>query len=140
MRSSLAVRSAGWLAGLAAALWMTAGGTAGASTVAATNPSSPSPSSSPGASSSPSPGSSLSPGSSSGGGSWTVYHGDPAGRGVAVSSGTVDTASQAWTSPALDGEIYGEPLVSAGRVYVATENDTVYALSAATGAVAWSRH
>ena len=42
----------------------------------------------------------------------------------------MDTASPAWTSPALDGQIYGEPLVSAGRVYVATENDTVYALSA----------
>ena len=27
-----------------------------------------------------------------------------------------------------------------GRVYVATENDTVYALSAATGAVVWSTH
>jgi len=129
MRSSLAVRSAGSLAGLTAALWMTMGGTAGASTVAATNPGS-----SPAASSSPSPS------SSSGGGSWTVYHGDPAGGGVAVSSGTVGTASRAWTSPALDGEIYGEPLVWAGRVYVATENDTVYALSAATGAVAWSRH
>ena len=30
--------------------------------------------------------------------------------------------------------------MSAGRVYVATENDTVYALSATTGKVAWSRH
>ena len=30
--------------------------------------------------------------------------------------------------------------MSAGRVYVATEDNTVYALSAATGAVAWSRH
>ncbi len=50
------------------------------------------------------------------------------------------TAASAWSSPALDGELYGEPLVSAGRVYVATENDTVYALSAATGKVAWSRH
>ena len=40
----------------------------------------------------------------------------------------------------LDGQIYGEPLVYVGRVYVATENDTVYALSAATGTVAWSAH
>ena len=52
----------------------------------------------------------------------------------------VDTTAAVWTSPALDGQIYGEPLVSAGRVYVATEDDTVYALSAATGAVAWSVH
>ena len=115
MRSRLALRTAGWVAGLTAALWMTAGGPAGAISFA-------------NASSSP------------GAGSWTVYHGDPAGSGAAAAAGRVDTGSRAWTSAALDGEIYGEPLVSAGRVYVATENNTVYALSAATGAVAWSRH
>ena len=49
-------------------------------------------------------------------------------------------ASPAWTSPALDGQLYGEPLVSGGRIYVATENDTVDALSASTGAVVWSTH
>jgi outer membrane protein assembly factor BamB len=73
-------------------------------------------------------------------GAWTVYHGDPAGTGDASSASAVDTATPTWTSPALDGQIYGEPLVYAGRVYLATENDTVYALSAATGAVAWSAH
>ncbi len=129
MRSSRAVRTAGWLAGLTAALWMTAGGSAGAGTLATS-----------GTSSSPS----ASPGSSQAGtaqaGSWTVYHGDPAGHGVAATPGRVNTPFQKWASPALDGQIYGEPLVLAGRVYVATENNTVYALSAATGRVAWSRH
>ena len=72
--------------------------------------------------------------------SWTVYHGDAAGRGVAAPVAAVNTTTRAWTSPVLDGQIYGEPLVSAGRVYVATQNDTVYALSAATGVVAWSAH
>jgi outer membrane protein assembly factor BamB len=38
----------------------------------------------------------------------------------------------------LDGQLYGEPLVASGLVVVATEADTVYALSAATGAVVWS--
>jgi len=71
---------------------------------------------------------------------WTVYHGNPAGTGVALSVTAVNTRTRAWTSPALDGDIYGEPLVFAGRVYVATENDTVYALSAATGRPVWSRH
>ncbi len=118
MRSRLALRTARWLTGLTAALWMTARRLAAACRSLLAN-------------ASPSPGA----------GSWTVYHGDPAGSGAAAPArGRVDTASPAWTSPALDGEIYGEPLVSAGRVYVATENDTVYALSAATGAVAWSRH
>jgi outer membrane protein assembly factor BamB len=72
--------------------------------------------------------------------SWTVYHDSAAGSGVAGPVIAVDTSTRAWTSPALDGEIYGEPLVWAGQVYVATENDTVYALSSATGAVAWSKH
>jgi outer membrane protein assembly factor BamB len=71
---------------------------------------------------------------------WTVYHGNPAGTGVAPSVTAVNTGTRAWTSPTLDGEIYGEPLVYAGRVFVATENDTVYALSAATGRQVWSRH
>jgi polyvinyl alcohol dehydrogenase (cytochrome) len=72
--------------------------------------------------------------------SWTVYHANLEGTGVAAPVAAVDTRTAAWTSPALDGQVYGEPLVDAGRVYVATENDTVYALSAATGSVAWSRH
>jgi outer membrane protein assembly factor BamB len=72
--------------------------------------------------------------------SWTVYHGDPAGSGVARSVPGVDTSARAWTSPALDGQLYGEPLVSGGRVFVATENDTVYALSAGSGAIVWSKH
>ncbi len=70
--------------------------------------------------------------------SWTVYRDDPAGSGVAAGVGSVDTAVRAWTSPTLDGQLYGEPLVFDNRVYVATENDVVYALSAATGAIVWS--
>src|SRR3984885_9634994 len=123
MRSGLTVRTAGGLAGLIAVLWMTAGGTAGAATSTATSPSSP-------ASPRPSPGAD----------SWTVYHGDPAGRGVAACPGLVTTAASVWSTAALDGQLHGEPLASRGRVYVATENDTVYALSAATGKVVWSRH
>ncbi len=81
-----------------------------------------------------------SPPPSAAAGSWTVYHDDLAGDGVAPPVSAVDTTAAVWNSPALDGQIYGEPLIYAGRVYVATENDTVYALSAATGAVAWSAH
>lgn len=54
--------------------------------------------------------------------------------------GAVDTAKTAWTSPALDGELFGQPLASGALVYVATENDTVYALNATSGTVAWSTH
>jgi polyvinyl alcohol dehydrogenase (cytochrome) len=72
--------------------------------------------------------------------SWGVYHGDPAGSGVAASVTSIDLSSPAWTSPSLDGQLYGAPIVSDERVYVATENDTVVALSAGTGAVLWSTH
>jgi outer membrane protein assembly factor BamB len=72
--------------------------------------------------------------------SWTVYHGDPGGTGVGATISSVDVASPAWTSPALDGALYGEPLASGGQVFVATEADTVYALSATNGTVAWSTH
>jgi outer membrane protein assembly factor BamB len=40
----------------------------------------------------------------------------------------------------LDGQVYAEPLVFDGHVFAATENDTVYSLDAATGAVEWSTH
>lgn len=70
---------------------------------------------------------------------WTVYHHDPAGRGVAAPI-NLSRARQVWASPALDGQLYGEPLVVGSTVIVATENDTVYALSATTGRIRWSTH
>lgn len=75
-----------------------------------------------------------------GGTAWTVYHGNLAGTGVAAPVTAVDTRTRAWTSRTLDGQIYGQPLVWDGRVYIATQNNTVYALSATNGAVAWSSH
>ena len=72
--------------------------------------------------------------------SWTVYHANAAGTGVSTALKSVDTARRAWTSPVLSGEIYGEPLVFGNSIFVATESDTVYALSATRGSVVWSRH
>jgi hypothetical protein len=42
-------------------------------------------------------------------------------------------------STAVNGQVYAQPLVVGSTVVVATENDWVYALNAATGAVTWSR-
>ena len=72
--------------------------------------------------------------------SWTVYHGDGPGSGADTSGVTFSPPVHAWTSPVLDGKVYGEPLESTGRVVVATENDTVYALAADTGSVLWASH
>ncbi len=72
--------------------------------------------------------------------SWTVYHGNPLGAGVDTSGVTFNPPSPAWTSPDLDGQVYGEPLEATGRVFVATENNTIYALAADSGTVLWSTH
>jgi polyvinyl alcohol dehydrogenase (cytochrome) len=74
------------------------------------------------------------------GGSWTTYDFDPSRTGTDPSGLRYSVGSPAWTSPHLDGSLFGQPLVGGSLVYVATENDTVYALSASTGAVAWSAH
>ncbi|MEO9180149.1 MAG: PQQ-binding-like beta-propeller repeat protein [Acidimicrobiales bacterium] len=72
--------------------------------------------------------------------SWSTYHGNVAGSARAHGLAFVDTRSAKWTSPTLDGALYGEPLVFGNDVYVATENDSVYALSSTTGRVIWRRH
>ncbi len=69
---------------------------------------------------------------------WSGYHG-PRGDGVAVGYTRVDTARPLWRSGRLDGQLYGQPVVDGARVIVATEADVVYALSASSGRVVWSR-
>src|SRR5436309_2246606 len=71
---------------------------------------------------------------------WTTYRHDAARSGIDPDSANPVTPSQAWQTSALDGEVYGQPLVFGAYVYVATENDTIYKLDAASGAVLWSNH
>ncbi len=71
---------------------------------------------------------------------WTTFGQNNLRTGVDPSGNSFSPATQAWQSPGLDGHLYGQPLVFGGRVYVATENDTVYALAADTGATLWSNH
>jgi outer membrane protein assembly factor BamB len=73
--------------------------------------------------------------------SWTTYGGSFARTAVdSVDPALTHTPTSAWTSPALDGPVYGEPLIDQGQILVATENDTVYSLSATNGTVLWSDH
>jgi outer membrane protein assembly factor BamB len=67
-----------------------------------------------------------------------VYHGNALGSGLDLSGVSFSPPDPAWTSPTLDGQLYGEPLETGGRVYVATENNTIYALAADSGSVLWS--
>lgn len=71
---------------------------------------------------------------------WTTYRHDMQRSGIDPDNTSPVAPTQTWQTGALDGPIYGSPLVYGSRVYVATENDSVYALDAATGAVIWQRH
>ena len=70
---------------------------------------------------------------------WPTFAGDLARTGVDSSSPPLGQVRRAW-SRGVDGALYAQPLVVGDRVYVATENDTVYALDAANGRIAWKRH
>ena len=71
---------------------------------------------------------------------WTTYDHDVLRSATDPDSGSPLAPTLAWsTSTQLDGEVFAQPLVYGSRVYVATENDTVYALDTATGAVVWAR-
>ncbi|MBO0713836.1 MAG: PQQ-binding-like beta-propeller repeat protein [Acidimicrobiales bacterium] len=75
------------------------------------------------------------------GAAWTTYGGSFTRTSAGDATPALTHApARAWTSPALDGAVYGEPLIDQGQVLVATENDTVYSLSATDGTVAWSLH
>ena len=71
--------------------------------------------------------------------SWTVYHGNAQRTGNDTSEPALLPAHQAW-SHHVDGAVYAQPLVFNGRVFTATQNNTVYALDAHDGGVLWSRH
>jgi outer membrane protein assembly factor BamB len=71
---------------------------------------------------------------------WPTYDHDGARSGVDPSAPAAGHVQPAWTSPVLDGAVYAQPLAVGQTVLVATENNTVYAFDAATGARQWSRH
>jgi outer membrane protein assembly factor BamB len=72
-------------------------------------------------------------------GDWPTYHLDNTRDGDQTKLDPLSTLSVGWSAK-LDGAVYGQPLLVGGRVFAATENDTVYALDRSTGAVLWSTH
>jgi outer membrane protein assembly factor BamB len=69
-------------------------------------------------------------------GNWTTYHLNNARTGFEPVS-NFTSVTKGWTSAALDGAIYAEPLIYGNAVFAATENNTVYSVDAQTGAVLW---
>jgi outer membrane protein assembly factor BamB len=68
---------------------------------------------------------------------WAMYHGDVARSGVARGGPALRRPQLGWVSAALDQPVYGQPLVVGGRVLVATQGDSVYALDERSGALLW---
>jgi outer membrane protein assembly factor BamB len=70
---------------------------------------------------------------------WPTYHRDAARTGAAPALPAAGPLAIAWRRP-LDGAVYGQPLVVGSTVIAATENDSVYGLDRATGAILWRTH
>lgn len=70
---------------------------------------------------------------------WPTYDRTAARSGVSITSPSPKQVRKSWTA-AVDGLVYAQPLIVGSEVIIATENDTVYALSESTGRVRWSRH
>ena len=68
---------------------------------------------------------------------WSAFQHDVSGTGVDAAQARVTSVSAGWTSAALDGQVFAQPLALGGQVVVATENDSVYSLNALDGSVAW---
>ncbi len=66
---------------------------------------------------------------------WLTYHADGTRSGVLPAAAS-PTALQRFWSARLDGAVYASPLVQGGRVFVATENGSVYAF-ATYGKLLW---
>jgi len=71
---------------------------------------------------------------------WLAYHHDAGRSGVAGDQAALGGVKKAWTSPALDGKVYAQPLIAGDSVVVVTEANSVYALDRGTGAVVWQKN
>ncbi len=67
---------------------------------------------------------------------WSMYHANNARAGLVAGAPDPTRLTSLWKQ-SLDGAVYAEPLVIAGQVIVATENDTLYTLDAHSGQVHW---
>jgi hypothetical protein len=67
----------------------------------------------------------------------TAWYPDQAGLTPEIVSG--GTFGQLFSAPVL-GQVYAQPLVSNGTLFIATEDDNIYGLDPETGAMRWSRN
>jgi outer membrane protein assembly factor BamB len=70
---------------------------------------------------------------------WTTYHlnNSRTANDNTEPAYSVHAAGGDWTQNSLDAEVFASPLVYGGRVFVASEANTVYALDETSGSVVW---
>lgn len=71
---------------------------------------------------------------------WPTYHHSLDRTGVGAAGSSFSDVQPGWITGQLDGAVYAEPLYVGGHVLVATENNTVYSIDAASGAPIWQTH
>ena len=71
---------------------------------------------------------------------WPTYHHSSDRAGVAAAGSTFSDVQPGWTTGGLDGAVYAEPLYVGGKVLVATENNSIYAIDSASGGPIWQTH
>jgi outer membrane protein assembly factor BamB len=71
---------------------------------------------------------------------WSNYHQDLGHAANDTAEPPLSVVGSQWTSAVLDGAVYAEPLVVNHVVIVATENNTLYGLDAASGNIIWMTH
>jgi outer membrane protein assembly factor BamB len=70
---------------------------------------------------------------------WPEYHRTAARAGQGPAVPPLGNPQVAWKA-GVDGAVYASPLIVAGHVLVATENNTVYSLDLFSGAAVWQAH
>jgi hypothetical protein len=78
------------------------------------------------------------PPAAAGGSAWTTYGGAASRAGVAPGAPAAPHLRRRF-GRSVDGQVYAQPLIAGGRIYIATENDTVYAFTRG-GKLVWRRH
>src|SRR5262245_50027794 len=71
---------------------------------------------------------SSAPHAAAAGSAWTTYGGAASRAGVAPGAPAAPHVRRRFAR-SVDGQVYAQPLIAGGRIYVATENNTVYAFT-----------
>ena len=71
---------------------------------------------------------------------WPTYHHSADRAGNAAVGSTFSDVQPGWTTAGLDGAVYAEPLYVGGKVLVATENNSIYAIDSTSGGPIWQTH